>query len=128
MELNSHVTIVTGIPPFVEQLCRINKLEAIAKRIKEDVGNVVEVLKEAVSNATDKKVKTDSGINSSIIDERINKLQDLLMKHLDEVVLNQKLQLLAIRLTFNRGRLHFTSGVSFGVSRSCLHFLPMLLL
>ena len=85
MELNSHVPIVTGIPPFVEQLCRINRHEAIAKSIKEDVGNVVEVLEEAVSNAIDKKVKADGGINSSILDERLKKLQDLLMQRLDEV-------------------------------------------
>ena len=85
MELNSHVPIVTGIPPFVEQLCRINRHEAIAKSIKEDVGNVVEVLEEAVSNAIDKKVKADGGINSSILDERLKKFQDLLMQRLDEV-------------------------------------------
>jgi hypothetical protein len=134
MELNSHVPIVTGIPPFVEQLCRINKLEAIAKSIKEDVGNVVEVLEEAVSNAINKKVKADGGINSSILmrGSRSCKIYScsVLMKlgvPWLAVLLNQKLQLLAIRLTFYRGRTHFTTGVSFGVSQSRLHFLPRLL-
>jgi len=63
----------------------INKLEEIAMSIKEDVGNVVVVLEEAVSNAIDKKVKVDGCINSSILDERLKNLQDLLMKWLDEV-------------------------------------------
>ena len=71
MELNSHVPIVTGIPPCVEQLCHINKLKAIAKSTKEDVGNVVEVLEEAVRNAIDKKAKADGGISSSILDKRL---------------------------------------------------------
>jgi hypothetical protein len=51
-------------------------LEEIDTSIKEDVGNVVEVLKEAVCNAIDKKVNADSGINSSILNERLKNLHD----------------------------------------------------
>ena len=80
IKLNSYVPIVSGIPPFVEQLCPINTLKSIAKSVKEDVGHVVEVLEEAANNATDKKVKAHGGINSSILDERLKNLQDLLMK------------------------------------------------
>ena len=85
MELNSHVPMVSGIPPFVEQLCHINKLEEIVMSIKEDVGNVVEVLEEAVSNAIDKNVKAGGGINSSTLDERLKNLQESLMKWLNDV-------------------------------------------
>lgn len=60
-------------------------LEEIDTSIKEDVGNVVEVLKEAVCNAIDKKVNADSGINSSILNERLKNLHDWVLKQLDEV-------------------------------------------
>ena len=71
MELNSYVPIATGIPPFIEILCHINKLEKIVKSIKEGIGNVAKVLEEVVSNAIDKKVKADGGISSSTLDERL---------------------------------------------------------
>jgi hypothetical protein len=64
------------VSQFVEQLCHIKMLEEIDTSIKEDVGNVVEVLKEAVCNAIDKKVNADSGINSSILNERLKNLHD----------------------------------------------------
>ena len=75
-------------------------------------------------------MKADGGINSSILDERLKNLQDLLMKRLGEVgtvvgnhpsepevVCNgEQIDILQRKNTF------FT-GVSFGVSQSHLHFL-----
>jgi len=55
-ELNYNITIVTGILPFVVQLCHIKKSTEIALGIKDEVGNVAGVFEEEESTATDKKI------------------------------------------------------------------------
>ena len=101
--------------------------------IKEDVGNVVEVLEEAVSNAIDKKVKADGGINSSILDERLKNLQDLLMKRLDEVgniggsPVELEVAITGDQIDIQQRRNTFYYRGKFWCVPESLHFLPKLL-
>jgi hypothetical protein len=54
-ELNNHVR-VTGIPPHIDHLCRIDEVRKITLGIKEDISDFCEHLSDLVSEAIDKKV------------------------------------------------------------------------
>jgi len=53
--------------------------------IKEDISDFCQHLSDLVSDATDKKVRADGGINSSILDERLKNMEALLLQRMDDL-------------------------------------------
>jgi hypothetical protein len=83
--LNEHVPRVTGIPPHIEHLCRIEDVRQITLGIKEDISDFRQDLSDLVSDAIDKKVRADGGINSAILDERLKNMEALLLRRMDDL-------------------------------------------
>jgi hypothetical protein len=83
--LNEHVPRVTGIPPHIEHLCRIEDVRQITLGIKEDISDFRQDLSDSVSDAIDKKVRADGGINSAILDERLKNMEALLLRRMDDL-------------------------------------------
>ena len=84
-DLNEHVPRVTGIPPHIEHLCRIEEVRHITLGIKGDISDFRQHLSDSVSDAIDKKVRADGGINSSILDEQLKNMEALLLQRMDDL-------------------------------------------
>ena len=84
-DLNEHVPRVTGIPPHIEHLCRIEEVRHITLGIKGDISDFRQHLSDSVSDAIDKKVRADGGINSAILDERLKNMEALLLRRMDDL-------------------------------------------
>ena len=69
MELNDHVPIITGIPPYVEQLHQPDELKNHCIEIKAVVNSFHDTHEESVAKAIDKKVKESGRINAAMLDE-----------------------------------------------------------
>ena len=80
-------------------------------------GNVVELFDKAVSNATDKKVKADGGIISSVFEERLKVFQDMTV-----TLIEPEFAVTSNQIDISQRKNTITTRVSFGVSQS-LHFL-----
>ena len=84
-DLNEHVPRVKGIPPHINHLCRIEEVKQITLGIKEAISDFCQHLSDSVSEAIDKKVYADGGINSSILDERLKNMKALLLQRMDDL-------------------------------------------
>ena len=61
---------MTGIPPHVAHLCKINTMD-----IKASVLEFTAELRDSVSHAVDDKVEESGGINASILNSLISELE-----------------------------------------------------
>jgi hypothetical protein len=85
MELNDHVPRLTGIPPHVEHTCQMRDLTAETTDMRSDICAVREDLVTAVSDAIDKNVDADGGVNAAILQASVKGLEERFMQKLDEL-------------------------------------------
>jgi hypothetical protein len=85
MELNTHVPMVTGMPPHVSQLREIMSVKECCLEIKNTVIELKSEMKEIVHAAIDEKVEADGGINASILDNRLEAFEARIMSRLDQI-------------------------------------------
>jgi len=84
-ELNNNVPGVTGILKNIDHLCGIDEVRKITLGIKEDISDFCQHLSDLVSEAIDKKVQADGGINSAILDKWLKNMEQLLMRWMDDL-------------------------------------------
>ena len=60
-------------------------MRQITLGIKKDISDFRRHLSDSVSEAIDKKVRADGGINSSILDEQIKNMEALLLQRMDDL-------------------------------------------
>jgi hypothetical protein len=85
LELNEHVPVVTGIPPHVEHMCKLEELKEYCIEIKTAVNTFNKTIRDSVAEAIDEKVKESGGINAAILDARIRELEGTLLARLDQM-------------------------------------------
>ena len=60
-------------------------MRQITLGIKEDISDFCRLLSDLVSEAIDKKVRADGGINSAILDKRLKNMEALLLQRMDDL-------------------------------------------
>ena len=85
LELNDHIPVVTGIPPHVEHMCKLEELKEYCIEIKTAVNTFNETIQDSVAEAIDEKVKESGGINVAILDAQIRELEGTLLARLDQM-------------------------------------------
>ena len=63
----------------------IEDVRQITLGIKVDISDFRQHLSDMVSDAIDKKVRADGGINSAILDEWLKNMEALLLQRMDEL-------------------------------------------
>jgi len=74
LELNTHIPTTTGISPHIAHLCNITTVKGCCKHIKAAILEFKGEFRETVSQAIDDKVEESEGIHASILDSRIQAL------------------------------------------------------
>ena len=76
LELNEHVPMQTGVPASVTHTTAINKLMDMCTKIRDEGREHKNHLNAAVSKAVDEKVRSEGGVNSSILSESLLQLKE----------------------------------------------------
>ena len=85
MELNEHVPFVTGIPPHVAHMRKLDDVHDTCFDIKDAVVEFGNSIKETVHAAIDKMVENDGGIITAILDCKLNAFEARIIQQIDKV-------------------------------------------
>ena len=69
LDLNAHVLMVIGIPPYVALMRQINGVKVVCEEVKTEVRGMWEDLKIIVHKAIGEKVEASGSINTSLLDK-----------------------------------------------------------